>query len=451
MKVQYLTDACVLIEYNDKKILCDPWLSESICYGALFHYPPLSIEIDQFLDVDYLYISHIHEDHLDAKTLKYFPKTIPVLIHCYEEKHVLNRLRGIGFENIIELKHKESFSMDEDFSIEILAADDCNPEICHKFFGCQVSQLYEKSLQIDSLAIIKGGNNVVVNTNDCPFELSHSMNHYILEKYNHVDFLLTSYNAASPYPQCFENFTDEEKLVEKEKIREKCLNRAVNYCKDLKPSFVLPFAAQMVLGGELYTLNKFTATTPLEELEEELGYLLQVNDVETKIVLLNSQDYFDLETKKKSHPFTPPTREEREQYFADVLAKKKYDFQRPENKIPENQQENLLPKLKTAQKKMYKKMDEVYYNLRMDSTLYIDAGQDYLYKIPFNGEAPSIVGISEEKQPFLRMKINYSLLVMILERRAHWNNAELGSFIKYYRQPNEFNRSMHHVISYLHL
>lgn len=451
MKLQYLTDACVLIEYKDKKVLCDPWLSESICYGALFHFPPINVDLEDYFNVDYLYISHIHEDHLDTNTLKYFPKKIPVLIHSYEEKHVFNKLKSIGFENIIELKHKEIFSILKDFTIEIMAADDCNPEICNKLFGCQVSQSYEHSLQIDSLAVIKGGNHVIVNTNDCPFELSHTMNNYILDKYKKVDFLLTSYNAASPYPQCFENFNEEEMLKEKETIRKKCLRRAVNYCNDLKPSFVLPFAAQSVLGGELYTLNKFRATTPLNKIEKELGKMLEDNNIFTKVILLNSQSFFDLKSKEASQPFTPPTKNETEKYFRETLSKKKYDFQLLENRIPITQQENLLPKLEIAQKRMYKKMDEVYFNLRIDTTLYLDAGQGYLYKIPFNGELPSIAKLSEETEPYLRMKTDYSLLVMILERRAHWNNAEFGSFIKYYRKPNVFNQSMHHLISYLHL
>ncbi|WP_100401669.1 MBL fold metallo-hydrolase [Bacillus sp. FJAT-42315] len=451
MKVTYITDACVLVEYKGKKLLCDPWLSESVCYGALYHYPPLNVKIEEFRDVDYIYISHIHEDHLDVNTLKYFPKEIPILIHCYEEKHVLNKLKSIEFENVIELKHKEIFSITNEFSIEILAADNCDPAICHKFFGCQVSQLYEKSLQIDSLAIIKGGDYVVVNTNDCPYELSHTMNSYIIEKYNHVDFLLTSYNAASPYPQCFENFSEQEMLIEKEKIRKKCLNRTVNYCRDLNPKFVLPFAAQRVIGGEFYTLNKFTATTPLEELEDELKELFFGNKIQTKVTLLNSEEYLDLSSEIQSKPFEPSVKEERERYFKEVLSQKKYIFQLPENKIEKDQYENLLPKLKVAQKRMYRKMDDVYYNLRIDSTLYIDAGQDYIYKIPFNGEEPEIVDISQMEEPFLKIKIDYTLLVMILERRAHWNNAEFGSFIKYYRQPNVFNRSMHHVISYLHM
>ncbi|MGE7931973.1 MBL fold metallo-hydrolase [Viridibacillus arvi] len=449
MKVQYITDACVLIEYKNKKIICDPWLSESVCYGGLYHYPEIHIDLRDYLEVDCIYISHIHEDHLDTATLQYYSKDIPIIIHCYEEKHVLNKLKSLGFNNIVELGHKNEYEIGKDFTIEILAADNCDPLICHKFFGCQVSQLYEKSLQIDSLAVIKGGEYVVVNTNDCPYELSFPMNSYINQKYRNVDLLMTSYNGASPYPQCFDNFTSDEKIVEKEKIRKKCLNRLVSYCRDLKPSYVLPFAAQSVIGGQMYYLNKYTATTPFEAIETTVEKLLKENKIKTKVTMLNSQSYFDLNTNQKSEEFNPPTKEERENYIENILGKKEYTFQLEQDKNVER--ENLLYKIELAQKRMNKKMIEVYHDMKIDTNLYIDAHQGYLYKVPMNGEQCSIVDTNNMKEPFLRITLDYSLLNLILDRKAHWNNAELASLLRYYRQPNIFERSVHHMISYLHI
>lgn len=446
MKVTYLTDACVLIEHNNKKIICDPWLTESVCYGGLYHYPPIdSLKIENYLDVDAIYISHIHEDHLDDKTLKFFDKEIPILIHCYEEKHVLGKLKRLGFTQVLELGHKKTYSISEDFSVEILAADNCDPLICHKFFGCQVSQSYEKSLQIDSMAIFKGGEYVVVNTNDCPYELSFPMNKYILEKYKKVDYLLTSYNGASPYPQCFENFSEEEKLIEKEKIRMKCLNRLVKYCEDLKPKYVMPFAAQMVIGGEKWYLNHYTATTPFEEIENEVERLLDEKNIATKVQLLNSEDYYDLDNEVKSAIFAPPTNQQRETYLSEVLSKKKYTFS-----FEEIEEVNLLEDIQQAQERMNRKIKEVYHNIKINTTLYLDAYQGYLYKVPMNGRKCEIVSRDAMEEPFLRISLDYKLLHLILNRKAHWNNAEFASLLKFYRQPNVFERSVHHMISYLH-
>lgn len=450
MKVKYLTDACIVIEFEGKKLLCDPWLSESICYGGLYHYPPINIDINDYIDVDCIYISHIHEDHLDAETLMHFSKEIPIVIHSYEEKHVFNRLKGMGFTNINELKHKTTFEIAPKFTIEVLAADNCDPAICYKFFGCQVSQLYEHSLQIDSMAVIQGGDYVVVNTNDCPYELSHTMNPYILEKYKKVDFLMTSYNAASPYPQSFENFTDVEKIVEKEKIRLKCLDRAVSYCKDLQPNYVLPFAAQMVFGGENVDLNAYRAVTPLENVKVELGNKLNQKEINTVIIQLNSEEFFDMSTGKESAKFKPLTDEERDIYYNSILRVKKYLFHQEKYFVPYEERQSLVHELKIAQTRMNYKMKEVYYDLKINTTLYIDVGQDFLYEVPLDGREVRTVKDSDFKEPYLKLTLEYSLLKMILNRQAHWNNAELGGFITYYRKPNTFDRAVHHVISYLH-
>ncbi|MFJ7950814.1 MBL fold metallo-hydrolase [Lysinibacillus sp. NPDC096418] len=450
MKIKYLTDACIVIEHEGKKLLCDPWLSESICYGGLYHYPPIDIDINDYLDVDCIYISHIHEDHLDSETLKHFSKEIPIVIHSYEEKHVFNRLKGMGFINIYELKHKTKFEVAPKFTIEVLAADNCDPAICFKFFGCQVSQLYEHSLQIDSMAVIQGGDYVVVNTNDCPYELSHTMNPYILEQYKKVDFLMTSYNAASPYPQSFDNFTDDEKLVEKEKVRQKCLDRAVSYCKDLQPKYVLPFAAQMVLGGENVDLNAYRAVTPLENVKAELGLKLIQKNINTIIVQLNSEDFFDLSTGEESEDFKPLTDAERNVYYNDILRKKEYLFLQKKYFVSFEERHSLIDELKIAQSRMNYKMKEVYYDLKINTTIYLDVGQDFLYEIPLDGREVSVVKDGDFKEPYLKLTLEYSLLKMILNRQAHWNNAELGGFITYYRKPNIFDRAVHHVISYLH-
>ena len=33
---------------------------------------------------------------------------------------------------------------------------------------------------------------------------------------------------------------------------------------------------------------------------------------------------------------------------------------------------------------------------------------------------------------------------------AHWNNAEIGSHIKFFRKPNKFERDLHFAICYFH-
>ena len=90
MKLTYLTSASVIIEDQDVKILCDPWLLDGEFYGSWAHYPPLNFSPEEFNNVDYIYISHIHPDHCSIKTLNKMNKNIPVLIHNYYSKFLKN-------------------------------------------------------------------------------------------------------------------------------------------------------------------------------------------------------------------------------------------------------------------------------------------------------------------------------------------------------------------------
>ena len=71
MKITHISSATVLIENKSTKILTDPWLIGDVYYGSWTHYPPLEdSSLSQLNDVDYIYISHIHPDHMSRETLE---------------------------------------------------------------------------------------------------------------------------------------------------------------------------------------------------------------------------------------------------------------------------------------------------------------------------------------------------------------------------------------------
>ena len=106
MRLQYISSACVLIEDNGVKILCDPWLVDGAYLDSWFHYPPLKFQPEQFNDVDFIYISHIHPDHFDPNTLNRMNKKIPIIINNYVSKFLKKNIEEIGFE-VIEFNHNE--------------------------------------------------------------------------------------------------------------------------------------------------------------------------------------------------------------------------------------------------------------------------------------------------------------------------------------------------------
>jgi len=132
MKITQLNSASVMIEdgVDDSKvkILCDPWLEGEEYLGSWAMYPPYHFNPDNFTDVDFIYVSHIHPDHSSTKTLSKLNKDIPVLIHNFPEKFLKNKIESLGFKTI-ELEHGIRISLKNNLHINIMAADNCDPNI----------------------------------------------------------------------------------------------------------------------------------------------------------------------------------------------------------------------------------------------------------------------------------------------------------------------------------
>ena len=90
-KFEYLGHAGWVIKNKDIKIVCDPWLNPEGTFFSSWYQFPRNDHIDLkslVADVDALYISHSHNDHLDSWTLNHFDKnSINLLINLNLKKN----------------------------------------------------------------------------------------------------------------------------------------------------------------------------------------------------------------------------------------------------------------------------------------------------------------------------------------------------------------------------
>ena len=69
MQVTSIGHAGFRIETTAGSILCDPWVNPAY-FASWFPFPDNSrLDWDALGDCDYLYVSHLHKDHFDAKLL----------------------------------------------------------------------------------------------------------------------------------------------------------------------------------------------------------------------------------------------------------------------------------------------------------------------------------------------------------------------------------------------
>ena len=444
MKIRYIKSACIAVETNGVKILTDPWLVDGEYYGSWCHYPELKFDKDYFNSIDYIYISHIHPDHFSKKTFELLNKDIPVLIHQYASPFLKMNIERLGFK-VTELPHNEKTELKNGVTIEILAADNCNPELCAKFMGCGIIETKFKSTQIDSLAVISDGEYNVLNLNDCPYDLAQEAVDIVVKKYHDIDFLLVGYGGAGPYPQCF-HLSDDERLKAEESKKLQFLSQGEKYIKLVNPDFYMPFAGTYTLAG---TLSELQNKRGVPELHEAVDYFLNstvIDQQRSKPVLLNTYEYFDLVTEKQSKNYRPVDKTEKEAYIHNVLSKRKLEYEYDDAPV----MEELLELIPAANKRMNDKREEI--NFVSDTSVLVKLKEDLYVKLNFDGSEFELVDTTSGIDAFVEYQLSLKLLTRILKgpRYAHWNNAEIGSHIKFRRVPNTFERGLYHAMCFFH-
>lgn len=430
MKVTHLGASTIIVEHKKKKILFDPWLDDGIVYGSWFRWPPSKILPQQIGKLDYIIISHIHEDHCSAGTLKYLDKNAEVIIMDRNPNFVKKFLdyNKFNFKKIHLVKPYEIKKIFLDLYVSFVEADEEN------YF----------SYLIDSGIILKSNDNVLYNSNDC-LPTAKAIK-FIKENFKQVDLALLPYTGVSGYPNCYLNLTHKQKIKEAKRITIERLKLLKNTAKKINPKLIMPFADQFVIGGKNFYLNKYSPHPPSIKFVEDY---FKANS-EFKFLLLNINQSYDLKTHKKfpKNKFKSYSNKERN-IFIKKISKNLYDHE----KIKLNQaisEERLLQhaceRLFAEQKKQNYKTN---WNLLFDikdkdesKKFLIDLNNSKLTKL--NGSFPKA-----NDKPSLTMIIEKDVFVMLLLGHMSWNMADGAFFILYNRVPNKFDPKLYAFINYL--
>lgn len=234
MQVTYYGQACTLIEAAGRRILTDPWLTEGAYCGTWFHTHVLA---DAGVDpaavcrnIDYLFISHEHEDHLDPQTLAHVDPDTPVLICKFPTPKFREYLTSLGLRNIIERPSGEVLDLGDGLEVIIFGTAEYTN---------------------DSAIVVRAEGCTVFNETDCKLAYQDLLRVGGMG----VDIGFYMFSGANWYPMLYE-YPAETKRALIERRRRSLLRGLVQRVKVTKPKLVVPAAGPCtVLDPDMLWLN----------------------------------------------------------------------------------------------------------------------------------------------------------------------------------------------------
>lgn len=426
LKFRFIANACGISSgKNGTKILCDPWLIDGVFEGSWCHFHPLKTTMKDFDSVDAIYISHLHPDHFDDRHFN-FDKEKPIIILDHGPNFLMKKLLSLGYTNLIKIKDHETVAFKE-FELTMFA-----PFTKHNFHEATVGNL------IDSALLISCDGVRALNANDNTLSIEAAKR--INERFGKIDLAMLNYNAAGPYPSCFDNLSESEKYSESERILRRNFDHVKTICCSLKPQFLMPFAGAYVLGGENAYKNKYLGTSTWDACAK---YLLKEGIGSTKVVLMNEGNEVDVSNGELNEPYYEIDPKLTQKYIDDVLAKIVYPYQRgpmPDRKL-------LIEDLKDASGRMYLRMAKFGIKPKFSVSIKVFDEEYFIYP-EFKRAILGAGSVLEEK---MTCSLDERLLRNILDKKSHWNNAEIGAHISFIRIPNEYDPDLHMGLQFLHL
>lgn len=240
MRATSIGHAGMLIETRQGSILCDPWF-EPAFFGSWFVFPRndrLSEELRAKIEApDYLYISHIHADHLDDEFLTHhISRDTTVLIPGFPTRELERILRGYGFRNILRTHHGKEVDLGDGLTVAI-----------------HVEVSISDGPGGDSALMVSDGETRLVNQNDCR---THDLES--LAAHGPIDLHWLQYSGAIWYPMVYEETPERMRELVDAKVASQ-LSRAMRYVESLDARYVVPDAGPpCFLDPELFGVNMIT-------------------------------------------------------------------------------------------------------------------------------------------------------------------------------------------------
>jgi hypothetical protein len=270
MRTRSIGHACLEIETGGLRILTDPWWAGPAYTHQWYPWPtpqPAGVETRP---IDYVYLSHGHEDHLHADTLRLLRPGATALVPEFLTGSAAGFLRDqLGFCQVIELRHGRPVTLRR---------------------GLRATAYVNVT---DSLLVLEDGDRVLVNANDALHASSPAVIDHLCRvvRSNHptIDTLFLGFSGASWFPNCVRLPGKHDRNVARAREELFCDN-FIRVVDQLRPRVACAFAASFVLvEPHLRWINE----VKMEVTPPDVAYARKRPGSGTRVHLLLPNDVID--------------------------------------------------------------------------------------------------------------------------------------------------------------
>jgi UDP-MurNAc hydroxylase len=255
MQITCLGHAGLYIETRYGTILCDPWRNPAY-FGSWFVFPDNSgLDWDLCGKADYLYVSHLHQDHFDPALLReHVSRDAIVLLPDFPVPDLRHELQRLGFTRFIVLPDGKVI---ERGGLRLMAQVLLSPAD---------GPLGDSALAVDD------GTARILDQNDArPADLA------ALRSFGRFDVHMLQYSGAIWWPWAYEMPPAAQRSFGAAK-RANSLDRAARYVRAIGARHVVPSAGPACfLHEDLFALNDLTRD-PANTFPDQMAFLDYLRD-----------------------------------------------------------------------------------------------------------------------------------------------------------------------------
>lgn len=444
-KINHHANSFISVEGESSTLVCDPWVGTTTDNGW-YSYPlkgPEDIKQKVF-KAKFIYVSHLHCDHIDPKTLKLFNnKNLTFIIKKFKNGTLKKRLQRL-FPNkkIIEIDGFKKRKINKDFSVAII------PQIISNSSDLPDHIEYD----LDTSIVIQSNKNkkVFYNNVDMPMNLKilKKISSFVKKEFkSKINIFCFPLGAACEFPQCF---LDLNRSKAQKKIIKESLANLKKYLKYLKPDVFFPAGGTYAIYGKFHKLNKYIAQPgfPLIKSATSKFKTKVFNIIGGGELSFDGVNYIAKETNVNiANNF--------DKKFINHIKNIKYYYEKNSNKVDIQQLDNTFDRAKlnyfrilSFKRGIKTKWDidfNIYKKYEINNKCIIDKKKSkFLKTYRLSNHNTKSKNIHK-----LECHLEYELFDCLLSGRYPWNTSLTGSTIMYKRSPNIFNVDLQFSLNFL--